>query len=146
MKSLTPSAELQTLATEALKSLLGQVSAIKLKEMLGASTRSRNSVEFLVHVEVFGHSHLLACEARSSAEPSQLRTILRRLCDHTAQLAAEATPVIIAPFLSPEAQQLCKKCQTGFLDLEGNARLAFGEVFIGKRSHPQHQSILHKCA
>ena len=45
--------------------------------------------------------------------------------------------VLIAPYLlPPEAQALCKERSASYLDLEGNAHLAFGEVFIGKRSVP----------
>jgi hypothetical protein len=51
----------------------------------------------------------------------------------------ETTPVLIAPYLSPEAQTLCKERDAGFLDLEGNARLSPGEVFIGKRSMNVHR-------
>ncbi len=49
---------------------------------------------------------------------------------------ADATPVLIAPHLSPEAQALCKETRVAFLDLEGNARLFVGEVFIVMRSLP----------
>jgi len=40
------------------------------------------------------------------------------------------TPIFIAPYLSPEAQTLCREHEVGFLDLEGNARLVFDGVFI----------------
>ena len=43
-------------------------------------------------------------------------------------------PVIIAPYFSPDAQKACEDAGAGFLDLEGNARLSCGEVFIAERS------------
>ena len=58
--------------------------------------------------------------------------------------AGDTMPVLIAPYLSPEAQALCNESKTGFIDLEGNVRLALGEVFIVKRTMPtsrnQHRS------
>ena len=42
--------------------------------------------------------------------------------------------------MSEEAQTLCRNNDVGFLDLDGNARLYFDEVFIVKRSLP-HKTI-----
>jgi hypothetical protein len=47
-----------------------------------------------------------------------------------ARIKRDATPIFIAPYLSPEAQALCQEHSVGFLDLEGNARIAFDGVFI----------------
>jgi hypothetical protein len=41
--------------------------------------------------------------------------------------------VLIAPYLSPEAQALCKENNVAFIDLVGNARLAFDNLFIERR-------------
>lgn len=120
--------ELETRATEALRSLLGQVSVIKLK---GIQRESAGSV--LAQIDVLGHNHTLACDVQSSARPEALRTALRAR-QRCARQGETAIQVVIAPYLSPEAQQICKENQAGFLDLEGNARLALGEFFIGKRA------------
>ena len=134
-------AELELRATDALRAVLGQVSVIKLKEMRREAHTEGRSVEILADVDVFGHTHQLACEVETQGEPAQLRATLRNLRND----AANVTPVIIAPYLSPEAQQVCKESHAGFLDLEGNARLSFGEVFIGMRSlsaRSAHQAAL----
>jgi hypothetical protein len=135
MKTNTATTELEIRAAQALAALLGQVSGVKLKEMRRAPA-DRSQAAFLAHIEVFGHSHTLACEVQPDAKPSRLRAALRAFPSGAPQLHGDATPVIIAPYLSPEAQALCKECHAGFLDLEGNARLSVGEVFIGMRSLP----------
>ena len=129
MKAKSSMDELELRATEALRALLGQVSVIKLKDI---RRESKGSV--LAHVEVLGHSHTLACEVHSNAQPENLRNALRQMRNDAAHRTGAAIPVLIAPYLSPEAQTLCKESHAGFLDLEGNARLAMGEVFIGKRA------------
>ena len=43
---------------------------------------------------------------------------------------AGATPLLIAPYLSEDAQKICREQGIGFLDFEGNARLAFNSVFV----------------
>lgn len=123
--------DLEYRATEALKALLGQVSVIKLKEI-----RRQPKGPMLARIDVLGHSHTLACEIGSSEQPENLRSALRHLRNDASRFNGAATPVLIAPHYSAEAQALCKESATGYIDLEGNARLALGEVFIGKRSMP----------
>lgn len=131
MKMKSSMDELELRATEALRALLGQVSVIKLK---GIRRESKGSV--LADVDVLGHRHTLACEVKPNAQPENLRTALRQLSG--AHRKETTIPVVIAPYFSPEAQAICKESQAGFIDLEGNARLALGEVFIGKRAFPPH--------
>jgi hypothetical protein len=128
MKTSNSMDDLEARATEALRALLGEVSVIKLK---GIRHEGKGAV--LAHVDVLGHSHTLACEVKTNAGPENLRSALRELHDDASHFR-DAVPVLIAPYLSPEAQALCKENHAGFLDLEGNARLALGEVFIGKRA------------
>ncbi|MFP5205038.1 MAG: hypothetical protein ACLGP3_05730 [Acidobacteriota bacterium] len=133
MKAKNSMDELEARAAEALRELLGEVSVIKLK---GIRREAQGAV--LAHVDVLGHTHTLACEVRTNTGPENLRNALRELHDDAAHFH-DAVPVLIAPYLSPEAQALCKENHAGFLDLEGNARLALGEVFIGRRA-PTHRA------
>ena len=134
MKTDRAANELETRAAEALKSLLEQVSAVKLKEMkresASARPRCRNPGAYR-HLRPQPYPGLRG-ECRRA--PQQVRASIKKLQDCAAHLAGETTLVLIAPYLSPEAQALCKESHAGFLDLEGNARLSVGEVFIGKRS------------
>ncbi len=121
-------------AEDALRSLLSAVSTIKLKEISYLLRPDRSKIRFIAHVEVFGHTRELACEVRSSSTSANLRKALDELRHTAEQFSSNAAPVLIAPSLAPEAQAICKECSTGFLDLEGNARISVGGVFIGKRT------------
>jgi len=132
MKMTEARVEMNFRAAEALKSVLSEVSTLKLKEIRRASTFSSRQTGFVVRVDVLGHPHTLACEVKANADPHQLRDVLRELQQSAAHITGDTTLVLIAPYLSPEAQALCKESHAGFLDLEGNARIAIGEVFIGK--------------
>ncbi len=132
MKTRSSPDGLEERATEALRVLLGQVSTIKVKSI---QHKARRSV--LAQVNVLGHDYTLACKVRGTARPGGLRNALRNLHDGAAGRNG-ATPVVIAPYLPPEAQALCKECHASFLDLEGNARMELGEVFIGKRAMHHH--------
>ena len=140
MKSDRAATELEVRAAEALKALLEQVSAVKIKEMKHERPARGRAAEIVAYVDVYGHSHTLTCEVNSDTTPSKVRASLKKLQDSAEQHSGAATAVIIAPYLSPEAQALCKESRAGFLDLEGNARLTLGEFFIGKRSL-HHQPV-----
>lgn len=129
MKSNISTDNLEYRATEALRALLGQISVIKLKEI-----RRAPKGPILARVDVLGHCHTLACEIEPNVRPENLRGALEELRQEAVRCETAATPLLIAPYLSSEAQAVCKDCSASYLDLEGNARLALGEVFIGKRS------------
>jgi hypothetical protein len=131
MKTNDAKQELEQRAAAALKKVLTEVSTVRVSEI----RRESDEGGLTVCVDVFGRRHTLACEVQSDGQAGRVRTALKEL----AFRGREAMPVIIAPYLSPEAQQLCKDSKTGFVDLEGNARLALGEVFIAKRTFGAHR-------
>jgi len=148
MKTGTVLTEFEARAADALRALLGRFSAIKLIELkheggpVGrfAAILARpggSSATLLARIEICGHSHTLACEANPKVEPARLRVALRNVQNSPAPLAGDAIPVVIAPYLSAEAQALCKQNKIGFLDFEGNARLTVGDFFIVMRSLPR---------
>jgi hypothetical protein len=141
MKTSDARQDLEVRAAAALKAVLAEVSTIKVKDIRHESPDGGGDHGLMVYVDVFGHRHTLACEVQTDGQPGHLRSALEEL--RKGRRTGDATPVIIAPYLSPEAQALCKENMAGYVDLEGNARLALGEVFIVKRTLPhrgQHRS------
>jgi hypothetical protein len=136
MKASKASTEFQVRAAEALQALLGRISGVRLNEIKRKSPFPGCAFDLLAQIDVYGHSRTLACKFKILSTPRQLRIALNHLCIHAARIGSETIPVLISPCLSSEAQELCKQARTGYLDLEGNARLNLGEVFIGLRSHP----------
>jgi hypothetical protein len=123
-------------AVAALKTLLGQVSAIKLREVRIECTAPSREFLIVAYVDVYQHSHTLVCSVKSSDEPQDVSNALAELESRAAMLSTSATQVFIAPRVSSQARALCSAGRTGFLDLEGNARLHLDDVFIGQRSIP----------
>ena len=148
MKPGDASHDLEVRAAQALKAVLQEISTVKVKEIRQESANWRSDSCLTAYVDVFGHSHELACEIQTDGQPGRLRSAFEQMRAAPAWKRGDATPVIIAPYLSPEAQEICKQNQAGFLDLEGNARLAMGEVFIVKRSLPfrsdRHRSTVRQ--
>src|ERR1700737_977679 len=120
-------------ATEALRLLLQQVPVIEILDVQHQPPGSDHRVDIVAHVDVSGRRHTLVCEVKSSGQPRYVRTALLQLSDYVQHWVQDATPVFIAPYLAPVAQALCREQGAGFLDLEGNAYLAFGSVFIERQ-------------
>ncbi len=138
MKASEAKRDLEVRAAAALKAVLAEVSTIKVREIRHQSPQNGHDRGLTAYVDVVGRHHTLACGVPCDGQPGHVRSALEELRHGAARLPGDATPVIIAPYLSPEAQALCKESKAGFLDLEGNARLALGEVFIVKRTLPSH--------
>jgi hypothetical protein len=138
MKISLSQSELETRAREALTETLGRMSGVNLKEIQCASTRSGSPPGFLARVEVFGHYYTLACSVDRHRKPTYLSTTLRdSLGSAAARLMENAIPVVIAPHFSPTTRAACAAADIGYLDLEGNACLTVGDVFISERSFPR---------
>lgn len=124
---------LEDRAAEALRMLLQQVPVIKLVDIEQESQGLDRGVDIVAHIEVSGRRRALVCELKANGQPRHVRMALLQLGNYVVHHAPDATPVFIAPYLSPEAQALCREQAVGFLDLEGNARLLFDTVFIERQ-------------
>lgn len=133
MKMKEFKAELNRCAADALTSALSGVSTLKLKAIRCESDAHGSNTGFMAHVDVLGRPHVLACEVKAEGQPTVLRETLLHLHDGEAELEPNVTRVLIAPYLSPQAQALCMQNHAGYLDLVGNARIEIGEVFIRQR-------------
>ena len=132
---------LENEAIDALRETLGQISVIKTREIKVEAHRHRNEKTIIARVEIYGHPHTLLCQVVAGCNPGDLQRTFVELSKLHARFPGGTTPVLIAPSLSEEAQNLCRESNMGFLDLEGNARLYLDEVFIVKRSLPRHKTI-----
>lgn len=138
MKKNTAPDELEARAMEALTGLLRQMHGVSLREMQRMPAGESRNAGILARIDVFGHSHNLICALESDGEPTHVRAVLCRFQEYATPLTGSAIPALIAPRLSPEAQALCTEARVGFLDLEGNARLFAGELFIAMRALSRH--------
>jgi len=148
MKTISTRQELTIRAAEALRAVLAEVSGTKVREISHPSSNTRSAGAFTASVDVYGSRHTLACEIAPDAQPAHLRALLQELRDNVDRSHTAVTPVIIAPHISDEARAVCNENRAGFLDLEGNARIALGEVFILKRTipHVARRSVVNETA
>lgn len=120
-------------AAEALRELLERVPAIRVLDVKQEVAAAGKEVDILVRLDAGGRRYTLACEVKSNGQPRYARPALLQLRDYVAERTPETIPVLVAPYLSPNVQSLCRDEGVGFLDLEGNAYLAFGGIFIERQ-------------
>lgn len=124
--------EIERLAAEGLKALLQEIPVVRLRSLEIESPAQDQRVDLLASVDLAGEHYVLVCEAKQSGQPRYIRDAIYQLRDYLREFPKQATPVVIAPYLSPESRKLCLQNEVSFLDLEGNARLVFGTVFIDR--------------
>ncbi len=77
----------------------------------------------------------------ANGQPRHLRLALWDLSNAIRRECPDAIPLLIAPFLSPASQALCKEHQVAYLDQQGNARLVFDGVFIERVAAGQPAAV-----
>ena len=131
MKTTRIPNEMEARAAEALGDLLHQVSSIKTRDIKFQPVHRKSDI--LADIDVLGRRHKLVCNV-ADGQPDDVKRALQKLRTSADRKKDDATPVLIAPYLSPQDREMGLRNRVGFVDLQGNARLTVDEVFIGKRS------------
>jgi len=130
LKDAHPMKEAEARAGEALRRLLENIPILHIEGIEAEAMSGDWEPDLIARLLVDGRPHMLICEYKSNGQPRYARSALLELRNYVAQRAPQATPIFIAPYISPAVRQLCEEKGVGYLDLEGNARIAFGGVFI----------------
>ena len=92
-------------------------------------------MDIVANVRVAKQRQRLAIEVKSNGQPRVARTAAYRLAR-----VLESDPglygVFAAPYISPRTAEICFQEKIGYLDLAGNCRLAFGQVYIEQQGNP----------
>ena len=77
----------------------------------------------------------LVGQYKSVGQPRMARQAGNALLRATAALP-DAYGVFMAPYVSPGAAEVCSELGIGHVDLAGNCRIAFGQVYISREGRP----------
>ena len=93
--------------------------------------------DLIARVSLAGEEKLLVVEVKNNGQPRFAREAINQLARyrHTKALA-HSYGIVVAPYISPQAAEMCEKENFGYLDLAGNCRLTFGTVFIERKGNP----------
>ena len=95
-------------------------------------------VDGLIGLSYPGGSYALVVEVKSNGAPRFVRSGVYQLESCVARLrqpgeangGRRLVPMLVSPYLSPESRAICTDHDVAYLDLAGNARLAFDTVYI----------------
>ena len=130
LKATDSMKEFEGRAANALESILKEIPIITLDSVEVGPLMGRHEIDVLVHLTGAHQPHVLVCEIKSSGQPRYVRDGLLQLRNFIEHSYPAATPIFIAPYLSPEARLICRENKVGYVDLQGNVRLEFDGVFI----------------
>lgn len=120
----------EPLGLQSLLELLAQVPVIRGVEPVLSRTSDASGIDALVGLQLEDRLQPLACAVLANGQPRHVRLALWELTHAIRRDCPDAIPLLIAPFLSPASQALCKEHKVAFIDQQGNARLVFDGVFI----------------
>ena len=130
---------LEARAMDAVRNLLAdapnvEVESVEHERQVGSAYRG----DALINLSYPGGSYALVVEVKPHGAPRFVRSGVHQLESCVARLgrSGEALggrrliPMLVSPYLSPESRTICTDHDVAYLDLVGNARLAFGAVYI----------------
>lgn len=134
----------QTTAVDAVRALLERVPNI---QIIGVRQDEELSADYRLDARIdLGHDgrgYALLMEMKPNGAPRSARSAVYQLESYIAHLhrserqdgTRQFIPMLVSNYLSPESRSICLDNNVAYLDLYGNARLAFGPVYI-ERSVP----------
>jgi len=116
-----------------------QNAIVENQPLLGPS----HTADVIYSIPEFNYQFVL--EAKSSGQPRYARDAANELL-----LIQKNNPerygVFVAPFISKDAAKICENANIGYLDLSGNCRLAFRNIFIEKICQPNKFTVKRELA
>jgi len=122
-------------AVEALNVCLNRVPFLKIEEIRKDTLPDGASSILLVKIAHPGSEKYLMLDVMRNGQPRLARQAVNQLLRHR-DLFHDAYGVFVAPYISEKSAEICTREQIGYLDLAGNCRLCFDEIYIEQEGKP----------
>jgi hypothetical protein len=115
-------------AAKALRRCLAEVPFVRIRELQAQPPRGP---DILARLNLPGGNKALVAEVKSSGQPRITRQAVTQLATYVERFK-NAYGVFIAPYVSDRSAVICEEAGVGFVDLAGNCRLCFDQVYVRK--------------
>ena len=131
--------ELEQSAVDAVRALVDDVPSVEIEPVENDRTTDHShEIDELIGLRYAGESYALVVEVKTNGAPRHVRSGVYRLESCVARMRASTEanrgrrliPMLVSPYLSPESRAICTAHDVAYLDLVGNARIAFDAVYI----------------
>jgi hypothetical protein len=78
-----------------------------------------------------GKSKLLVLEIKNSGQPRIIREAVNQLFRVQSKMP-DSYGIVAAPYISPVSAAICRQEGVGYMDLAGNCRISFNEIYINR--------------
>jgi hypothetical protein len=117
-----------------IQGLLARIPSVDLQAIEKESARGKlrgPDFDFRATLKVGGKPWTIIGAIKRLGQPNEIRGAVAQLQLLSGQLPRKSNyGIILAPYISPESAQLCDEAGVGYADLSGNAKLAFGPIYI----------------
>ena len=122
---------METTAQSVLRETLERIPFLKVVSI----DKERNGVDFVINLGLDNKKQALIVELKSSGQPRMAREAVNQLIRYRDSYP-NAYSVFMAPYISPQAADICLKDGVGYIDFAGNSYLSFGQVYIEQTGRP----------
>jgi len=122
---------MEATAQNTLRGVLEKIPFLKIVSI----DRERDGVDFLVNLALNSTKQVLIVEVKNNGQPRMAREAVNQLIRYRDSYP-NAYSVFMAPYISPQAAEICLKDGIGYIDYAGNCYLSFGQVYIEQTGRP----------
>ena len=136
--------DLKQQATEALLAYLEDISFVQDVETVNQVTEQLSGAsrpDSLIKLVLSEGEQILLLVVKNSGQPRLAREAANHIFRYR-EAYPDAYGVFVAPYISPRADAICREEGIGYIDLAGNCRLSFGQVYIKREGQPN--PFIHK--
>ncbi|WP_294044358.1 hypothetical protein [Sphingomonas sp.] len=121
-------------AAKVLEAFLSSIPGLAIKQLEREPDLAQaDRPDLVATLSYAGKPLVLVVEVKGSGQPKIVREAARQAKRAIAHAGSNAVPMIMAPYLSEQAQDVCRDEQVAFLDFMGNSRVSFGTVYVERR-------------
>lgn len=128
----TSDKEFENRTMTALINCLENIPFIKKREMLPAQP---DGPDLVMSLDLPHGKQILAVEIRNNGQPRIAREAVNKLLRYR-NVYPDSYCLFMAPYISPQATEVCIKDGIGYLDLAGNCFISFEQVYISREGIP----------
>lgn len=99
------------------------------------SIQHEEEVDFLATLSLNGKKQVLLVAVKNNGQPRVARDAVNQLLRYRSTYP-HAYFIFMAPYISPQAAEICMKDDVGYIDFAGNCFLSFGHVYIEQTGKP----------
>jgi hypothetical protein len=124
--------DIEVTAQITLRSVLEKVPFLKLK----AIEREKDQGDIIVSLTLDDNNkRVLIVEVKNNGQPRMARDAVNQLIRYR-NTYPDAYLIFMAPYISPQAAEICMKDGVGYLDFAGNCFISFGQAYIKQTGNP----------